>query len=261
MTGMTNDPASGLDYIVAGNTDKPKRMIVVLHGTGDNCEGIHPLAELFAKLPDTVVVIPNGGVPLSQIMSAEQIEATKAENPGFDADKARNWTGPSKIEVIDDDTLMQALDEMMAGPVLSLNAFVDAQRDKYGLKDKDILFYGFSAGGLMALHASIDRPEACAGVISHSGHFLGAYDAVSKPKVLMIAGDQEMAHPQVRQMLSGSAEALRALGLDVKEHVCENLGHGVNREAMQTAATFMKESFGLTEVPKRAPRTLDPPTP
>jgi phospholipase/carboxylesterase len=262
MTGMFKDPASGLDFIAVGDTKTPKRMIVVLHGTGDNAEGIQPLGELFANLPGTLVLIPNGPVPLSAILPPEQIAATKAANPDADLDKARNWTGASKTKVVDEETMIQALDEIMTEPVHQLNTLIDGQRDQYGLKDKDIVVYGFSAGGLMALHASIQRDEPVAGVIAHSGHFLGAYEAVSTPKVLMIYGDQELAHPQVRQMFLGSAEALRMLGLDVEEHACTNLGHGLNQEALETAAKFMKSAFDVKEeAPKRAPRTLDPPKP
>lgn len=261
MSDLSKDSASGLEFIAVGETKTPKRMIVVLHGTGDNCEGIRPLGELFANMPDTLVLIPNGPVPLSKIMPAEQIEAARAANPDFDPEKARNWSGPSTIQVVDDETMIAALDEIVTAPVHALNTLIDGQLSKYGLKDKDLVIYGFSAGGLMALHTGIQREEPCAGVISHSGHFLGAYEALSTPRVLMIAGDQEMAHPEAGHMFRSSAEALRSLGLEVQEHTCENLGHGVNREALEAAGKFMGEAFGM-KIGKPGPRkTLSPEPP
>lgn len=59
MSDVSNDPASGLDYITAGETKNPKHILVVLHGMGDTCHGIEFVGQAFAeKLPDTLVLIP-----------------------------------------------------------------------------------------------------------------------------------------------------------------------------------------------------------
>lgn len=263
MTTMSKDGASGLEYITVGDTKDPKHLLVVLHGTGDNCEGIRLVGEMFAKtMPGTVVVIPNGPVPLSQIIPAEQLEAAKLQNPGMDFDAARNWARNSTIVPTDEESMSRMIDDVITPPSTALNALIDAQLKQYGLGDKDLVVYGFSAGGMLALHSSIMREEPCAGVVSHSGHFLGADQANADPKILMIFGDQEMANPQLQSLFSGSADYLRMMGLEVKEHVCKDLGHSLNREAFDTARNFMAASLGIVDLAPRAkPAAQKPPQP
>lgn len=244
MSALSKDPASGLEYIAVGETENPKRILIVLHGTGDNCNGIKPVGDAFAgALADTLVLIPNGPVSLAEILPPEQIAAAKQANPAFDAEAARNWSGASTTPVTDDESYMQSVEEVMAGPVAALNTLIDIQLKKHGLDDKNLAVYGFSAGGLMALHTTIARDAACAGVVSHSGHFLGADAAVSKPKTLMIFGDQELAHPQLNELFTASVEWLRDLGLPVEQHTCKDLAHGINQEAFDAAAGFIKKSL------------------
>lgn len=261
MSGMSKDSASGLEFIATGETVNPKHILVVLHGTGDNCEGIKPVGDMFAKmLPDTLVLIPNGMVPLSAIIPPEQLEAAKAQNPGIDFEAARNWAAPSKIVPTDEDSMARMVDEVMTPPVTAVNALIDGQLQKYGLKDDNLVVYGFSAGGMLALHSVIARGEPCAAVVSHSGHFLGADYAPSKPKTLMIFGDQELAHPQISTLFNGSADYLHdVMGLPVEVHVCKDLAHGLNREAFDTALGFFAKSLGIAdETPKAAPNATPP---
>jgi predicted esterase len=113
---------------------------------------------------------------------------------------------------------------------------------------------------MMALHTGTARDKECACLISHSGHFLGAEEATSKPKTLMIFGDQEIAHPQISQLFLGSAEYLRDLSVPVEEHTCKNLAHGLNCEAFDTARGFIAKSFGIAEpAPAAAPKGPKPP--
>jgi predicted esterase len=267
MSVRSKDGASGLEFIAVGETENPKHVLVVLHGTGDNCEGIKPVGDLFAQqMKDTLVLIPNGMVPLSAVIPPDQLEAAKAQNPGVDFEAARNWSGLSKIIPTDEDSMARMVDDVMAPPVAAINALIDGQLQKYGLSPENLAVYGFSAGGMIALHSAIARDEPCAAVVSHSGHFLGADYAVSKPKTLMIFGDQEMANPQINTLFSGSADYLRAMGLAVDVHVCKNLGHGLNRESFVTALNFMAESLGMSPVapeiaPKAKPPAPKPPQP
>lgn len=263
MSDVQKDATSGLEFIAVGETKNPKHILVVLHGTGDNCKGIEPVGNAFAKsLADTLVLIPNGPVPLSALMPPEQIEASKQANPGLDLDQARNWTGASTIMATDEESMARAVDEIMTSPVKAINTFIDGQLKKYGLADKDLVVYGFSAGGTMALHSSIQRDTACAGVISHSGYFMGADYAASKPKILMIFGDQEMANPQINELFSTSVQALAEdYGLAVQVHVCKDLGHGVNQESFNKACDFAEKSLGIKSAPAQKPAAKKGPKP
>ena len=263
MSALLKDAASGLEYMALGETKKPQHIIVVLHGTGDNCRGIEPLGDLFVKsFENTLVLIPNGPVSMAEIYPPEQIEAAKAANPAFDPEAARNWAGAAKTVVTDEESMARAVDEVMTPPAIALNTLIDGQMRKYGLDEKNLVIYGFSAGGLMALHTAIAHDKPYAGVVSHSGHFLGADQAASKPKVLMIFGDQEMATPQINELFTASAENLRDHGLSVEVHVCKDLAHGINQESFETARNFIGESLGIAkDIPLPKPSLSKPPKP
>lgn len=263
MSKISKDLSSGLDFIACGETEKPKRIMVVLHGTGGNCVTMERIGQAFARsLPDTLVLVPSGSVPLSALFPPDQIEAAKKMDPSFDPEAMRNWVGSSTIQPVDDDSFLRMLDDVFSAPVYSLNTFIDAQLEKHGLDDRALAIYGFSAGGLMALHTVMDRENECAAVVSHSGHFLGGIGALAHQNVLMMVGDQELAHPMspMRELFPASVEGLRAVGHSVTEHVCKNLAHDINQEAFDTVCDFVTKGWGtLPEKTPSAPKSSPKP--
>lgn len=252
---LTKDEGSGLDYCLAGNTVNPKKILVALHGTGDNALSFKKIGDIAATVSsDLLVLVPNGPVSMSEIFPKEQLDALKASMPGYDPEKGRNWTGVAKIAPdATDDEKIKALQDTIDIVAVKVNSLIDTQLKKYQLKSSDLAIYGFSAGGSMAMETGMQRSEACAALISHSGYLLSARTPLSKPKTLFMVGDQEVANPQLKELYESSAEVLKLAGLSVTERILENTAHTVNQQAFTALMNFVVPALGLVQAPAPGP--------
>ena len=90
------------------------------------------------------------------------------------------------------------------------------------------------------------RAEQLAGVVGFSGRLVDenlAAEAVSKPPVLLVHGDQdEMIN--VSEM-SVAETALRAAGFDVASHISRGTGHGIAPDGLTLALQFLMARLGI----------------
>jgi phospholipase/carboxylesterase len=96
---------------------------------------------------------------------------------------------------------------------------------------------------MMSLHVAPRRPAAVAGVVAFSGRLLVperlAAEAVVKPPVLLIHGDQDQMVPFADMELAG--RALVAAGFETYGHVMKGTGHGIAPDGLGAALRFLKE--------------------
>jgi phospholipase/carboxylesterase len=100
---------------------------------------------------------------------------------------------------------------------------------------------------MMSLYVAPRRPEPVAGVVGFSGRLIPgddlAAEAVSKPPVLLVHGDQdEMIN--VSEM-STAETALRGAGFDVQSHVSRGIGHGIAPDGLSLALGFLARELGI----------------
>ncbi len=137
----------------------------------------------------------------------------------------------------------EAAREGMAASVSLFNAFLDARLVEEGLGPEALALVGFSQGAMMSLHVAPRRNEAIAGVVAISGRLLVperlAAEAVVKPPVLLVHGDQDPVVPFADMGLAG--DALVAAGFDTFGHVMEGTGHGIAPDGLGVALQFLKE--------------------
>ncbi len=133
--------------------------------------------------------------------------------------------------------------EGMAASVSLFNAFLDARLIEEGLGPEALALVGFSQGAMMSLHVAPRRNEAIAGVVAISGRLLVperlAAEAVVKPPVLLVHGDQDPVVPFADMGLAG--DALVAAGFDTFGHIMEGTGHGIAPDGLGVALQFLKE--------------------
>ena len=100
---------------------------------------------------------------------------------------------------------------------------------------------------MMALHVGLRRASALAAIVGFSGRLclspnsgLASLQAElrSKPPVFLAHGDQDPVVPF--NSLEKARDALETLGVPHQEYVEQGLGHGINMDAMQKAALFLK---------------------
>ncbi|MDM8165384.1 dienelactone hydrolase family protein [Roseovarius sp.] len=200
-----------------------RSIVVFLHGYGANGADLLVLGE---HLPDTLFVAPDAPEVIPMMPTGLQ------------------WF---PIPWIDGSSEEEAERGLMAAAE-DLNAFLDALMVDEDVLPEQVVLFGFSQGTMMALHVAPRREDAVAGVVAFSGRLLSPDllkdDAVSRPPVLLVHGDQDDVVPP--QSLPEAAEALQAAGWkDVYAHVMKGTAHGIAPDGLSVALAFMRDKLGL----------------
>lgn len=202
-----------------------KKLVVLLHGYGADMHDLIGLAPHWADLlPDVEFLSPN----------APQI---CAEHP-----IGRQWF---PVENLD-------LEHMHAG-VLSaaplLDRFLDNELAKRGLTEKNLVLIGFSQGTMMALQVGLRRSRAPAGIIGYSGVIVGAEQLAAeirvKPPILLVHGSADPLIPAAA--LTMTENVLVTLGISVKSHVSQGLGHGIDTAGLALGGRFLSDVFAASD--------------
>ncbi|HLT02542.1 MAG TPA: prolyl oligopeptidase family serine peptidase, partial [Geminicoccaceae bacterium] len=126
-----------------------------------------------------------------------------------------------------------------------VNAFLDAELERYRLGDHQLALVGFSQGTMTALHVALRRPRALAGVLGYSGALLGAdrlaREVRSRPPVFLIHGDADEVVP-VHAMYAAVA-ALQAAGVPVQWSVRPGVPHAIDPDSIAHGAAFLAAAF------------------
>lgn len=201
--------------------------VVFLHGYGANGADLLGLADPLAEhLPDTLFVSPDAP------------EACAGAPMGF------QWFPIPWIDGSSEEESMAG----MARSVDDLNAFLDALMVDEDLLPEQVALLGFSQGTMMSLHVGPRREDELAGIVGFSGRLLApellADEAVSRPPVLLIHGDQDDVVPV--QSMPQAAEALQEAGFkEVFAHVMEGTAHGIAPDGLGVALAFLRDKCGF----------------
>ena len=208
----------------AARSGEARSLVVFLHGYGADGADLLGLADpLSPHLPDTVFIAPDAPEPCSG-------------NPF-----GRQWF---PIPWLDGSSESEASDGM-ARASEDLNAFLDAQLSGEGMLPDQLSVFGFSQGTMMALHVLPRRPAPVAGIVAFSGRLLAperlAAEAVSKPPVLLVHGDEDPMVPFADMGLAG--RALNDAGFETYGHVMKGTGHGIAPDGLSVALAFLKDKL------------------
>jgi len=205
---------------------KGTSLVVFLHGYGANAQDLLGLADpLASHMPDTVFVAPDApehcaGSPMGfQWFPIPWIDGSSEEDAATGMERA----------------------------VGDLDAYLDTVMQQEGISADKTMLFGFSQGTMMALHVAPRRSEALAGVVGFSGRLMSpellADEAVAKPPVLLVHGDQDDVVPPAS--LPEAADALTAAGFEVYAHVMKGTAHGIAPDGLSVATAFMREKLGI----------------
>ena len=206
----------------AARSGRATSVVVFVHGYGADGADLLGLGDALAPhLPDTVFVAPDAPQPC-------------VGNPfGF------QWFPIPWL----DGSSEEAAKAGMAESVVLFNEFLDARLAEEGVGPEAMALVGFSQGAMMSLHVAPRRAQAVAGVAAISGRLLVpellAAEAVVKPPVLLVHGDQDPVVPFADMGLAG--DALVAAGFETYGHVMEGTGHGIAPDGMGVTLQFLKE--------------------
>ena len=206
----------------AARSGQPGAMVIFLHGYGADGADLLGLADPLAPhLPNTVFLAPDAPEP--------------CRNNPF----GRQWF---PIPWLDGSSEAEA-QAGLAQSVGDLNAFFDARLAEEGMRPDQLAVVGFSQGTMMALHVLPRRADPVAGIVAFSGRLLEperlAAEALSKPPVLLVHGDQDPMVPFADMGVAG--RALAEAGFETYGHVMKGTGHGIAPDGLSVALSFLKD--------------------
>ncbi|MDF1801600.1 alpha/beta hydrolase [Thalassovita sp.] len=204
-----------------------RSVVVFLHGYGANGADLLGIADVLSEhLPDTLFVAPDAP------------ENCAGSPMGY------QWF---PIPWIDGSSQEEA-DYGMRMAVEDLNAYLDGILVDNDLLPEQMVLFGFSQGTMMSLHVAPRREDEIAGIVAFSGRLLEPDllkdEAVSRPPVLLVHGDQDDVVPP--QSLPEAAEALQAANFkEVYAHIMKGTAHGIAPDGLSVALAFMRDKLGL----------------
>lgn len=201
----------------------PRQLVLLLHGLGADGNDLIGLAPYFAQaLPDAAFVSPHAPFPCDMAPYGRQWFSLQDRTPA---------------------TVLAGV--QAAAPIL--DAFITAERDRYGLADGNVALLGFSQGTMMSLYVALRRPVPIAGVVGYSGALVGAdllgTEARSRPPVLLVHGDADPIVPF--QAMAAAAQALQAAGVPVATLPRPGLPHSIDEEGIAAGIDFLTQAFGV----------------
>ncbi|MEO1490882.1 MAG: dienelactone hydrolase family protein [Pseudomonadota bacterium] len=217
LTGPRADAKSG----------QTKSLVIFLHGYGADGNDLFGLAQpLGEHLPDTVFRSPNAP------------EKSTVNPMGYQWFPIPWLDGSSEAE----------RDAGFKRSVGILNEYLTEAMAEEGVTPAQTALVGFSQGTMMSLYVAPRRTEPVAGVVGFSGRLIPgddlAAEAVSKPPVLLVHGDQdEMIN--VSEM-STAETALRGAGFQVQSHISRGIGHGIAPDGLSLALGFLAHQLGVS---------------
>ena len=244
---------------------KPDTLIVFLHGYSNHPEMFAELAPRFQKeWPNADVLMVRG--PEALHVSQERKDSVGASG----VDDLYTWYKASNKA---NENLQLALSHFFNQvPVVDeLNEFVNAQLKKRGLKDDDLVLYGFSLGGAIVVQMATRRPDECAAVIAHSSPVFPIVKPKSKPDTLLVMGDEDSffytrtmnvkkptrlkkAFDKAMQSVSvhydSSLKRLKRAGLTTTGVLVKGLTHSINEESLQHTLDFIGGKLHKPKPPK-----------
>ncbi|WP_412562829.1 alpha/beta hydrolase [Thalassobius sp. MITS945101] len=204
-----------------------RSVVVFLHGYGANGADLLGLADPLADhLPDTLFIAPD---------APENCAGSPMGYQWFPIP----WIDGSSEEEAERGMVQAAED---------LNAFLDAVLVDEDLLPEQMVLFGFSQGTMMSLHVAPRREDEIAGIVAFSGRLMSPDllkdEAISKPSILLVHGDQDDVVPV--QSLPEAAEALDEAGFkEVYAHIMKGTAHGIAPDGLSVALAFMRDKLGL----------------
>ncbi|MCE3255874.1 MAG: phospholipase [Rickettsiaceae bacterium] len=200
--------------------EKPKKLMVFLHGYGSNGEDLIGLAREFKnEFPDMHFISPNAPFALEHNFY-----------PGY------QWFSLANYDP-------QIIFPQILEANLILDNFIDLQLKRLEIDRKNLVVTGFSQGSMMAMYNSLRNTEEVGGVLAYSGRLilptmLGE-QIKSKPKICLIHGTADEVLP-----FDHFLEAKKILAqekIPFEDHKIEGLGHGIDHNGIKIGRDFLSK--------------------
>ena len=213
---------------LAPKSSAPKQLVVLLHGYGSNGDDLIGLAPYFAAvLPEAMFIAPNAPHACEAGGFGYQWFSLGGWQPGLD------WPAKAWPEIV------------ASGKIL--DAWLDAQLQKYNLENNKLALIGFSQGTMMSLQVGLRRANAPAAIIAYSGALMApdmlSAEIAARPPVMIIHGEQDPIVPFTE--MAAAEKVLRANNVPVETLARPGLPHSIDDAGIIAAAQFLSKQFGV----------------
>ncbi len=212
------------NHIKQPKSGKADSLVIFLHGYGADGNDLLGLADPLAQ-----------HLPNAMFMSPDAPNRCGMNPMGFE------WF---PIPRMDGSTQEQANAGRNAASTV-LNQFLDDVAKTTGIPANRTFLLGFSQGCMMSLHVAPRRATALAGVIGMSGMLVEpgklAAEAIQKPPVLLIHGDQDDVVPFAE--MAKAADALSGAEFEVYTLVSKGTAHGIAPDGLGAALQFIQQNL------------------
>src|ERR1700730_5564959 len=216
LSGPSRPPASG---------GKPRRLVILLHGLGEDGNDLIGLAPYWARLlPDAEYLSPNAPFPCDMAPYGYQWFSSQDRSP---------------------DAVLGGV--RAAAPIL--DAFIDEALEQRGLGSGELALVGVSQSTMMSLFVGRRRAEPVAGIVGFSGRLLApellASELRSRPPTLLVHGTDDPLVPY--ESLAAAQAALTGAGVPVDTLPCPGVGHSIDENGLRRGGAFLKDAlYGTT---------------
>lgn len=195
----------------------PDMAVIFIHGWGADGADLMDLSQVMAaSFPKAIFYAPDGPEPCSANPMGRQWFSLDGDQQSID-------NGPDQAMP----ALKNLITEVMASTDLSL---------------QQIYLFGFSQGGMMALHTGMRLDGNLGGVMSFSGALLApdrlADQITSRPPVLLVHGRDDQVVPF--QALAIAEAVLGANQVTAESLARDGVGHGIDPEGFNRAIGFIQ---------------------
>lgn len=150
--------------LLFGRKQKPRALVVLLHGLTDTADGWHgSFAGRWARgLPGVLVAVPQ---------SPDECGAYSPHQPGWSArgERKYDWLAQpgTNVELSNWEACVATLQAVTAARVAQLDRWIDSLLRTHGLTDRELVLVGFSQGSILAAISGTRR--CCRGVVAVGG--------------------------------------------------------------------------------------------
>lgn len=212
LSGPEHSPLSG---------EAPQQLVILLHGLGSDGN------DLIGLVPAMINYLP-----YAHFIAPHAPFACDMAPFGYQWFSLQDRSAPAVVAGV-----------QQAAPIVS--AFIDEQKERFGLEDNQIALVGFSQGTMMSLYVGLRRADALGAILGYSGALVApqllASEIESRPPVCLVHGTDDDVVPY-QQLLDAKA-ALEEVGVGVEAHTCHGLGHSIDPYGMEAGVKFLQQSI------------------
>ena len=172
-------------------SNKPKKLIVFLHGYNSCIEDLLPSVEgLRKRLSDAIIITPLANLVCERNPAKKQWYGLSDIDPL----KKRRNIETTVNDIVD---IYNKTGERISLVSKEINSFISQIQKEYNIKNKDTYILGFSQGAMLAIYSGLSRRYQVGGVFSLAGIISGKdklkQELRSKPNVYLFHGTSDVS--------------------------------------------------------------------